>query len=538
MVEEPLATTTDSRGTSASGRSASLSLGLTVAELQLGALRRRPDATALVCEGRRYTYRQMEERVSQVAQLFASKGLGRGDGVALLAANRAEVIFANWAAQSLGMRYTPLHPRGSEADHLYILAHAEISALVVDGEAFGARGKALQAGAQLKQVFVLAGDFGVDLTAEAARFQPKSVQVQARAEDICNVLFTGGTTGRPKGAAHRHASVISGTVQSLAFWDWPSEVRFLITTPISHAAGGMLMPTLLKGGEFHVLPSFDVTSFLETIERERITATFVVPSMIYDLLDKAPLERYDLSSLEMIIYGASPISPARLREAIERIGPKFCQLYGQTEAPNVVTYLSREDHDLSRPHLLESCGLGLPPNQIKLIKGDGSEASVGEAGEICVRGPLVMDSYWNSPEETARAFKDGWLRTGDVARRDDQGFLYVVDRLKDLVISGGFNVFSREVEDCLAQHSSVALAAVIGVPHPRWGEAVAAFVVLRPGATATAEELIALVHRKKGAVQAPKSLEFVEALPLTAVGKVDKKVLRAPFWGAEGRAVS
>ena len=299
----------------------------------------------------------------------------------------------------------------------------------------------------------------------------------------------------------------------------------------------MLTPTLLKGGEFHVLPSFDVTSFLETIERERITATFVVPSMIYDLLDKAPLERYDLSSLETIIYGASPISPARLREAIERIGPKFCQLYGQTEAPNVVTYLSREDHDLSRPHLLESCGLGLPPNQIKLIKEDGSEAAVGEAGEICVRGPLVMDSYWNSPEETAKAFKDGWLRTGDVARRDDRGFLYVVDRLKDMVISGGFNVFTREVEDCLAQHSSVASAAVIGVPHPRWGEAVAAFVVLRPGATATAEELIALVYRKKGAVQAPKSLEFVEALPLTAVGKVDKKVLRAPFWGAEGRAV-
>ena len=537
MVEEQLATTTDSRGISASGRPASLSLGLTVAELQLGALRRRPDATALVCEGRRYTYRQMEERVSQVAQLFASKGLGRGDGVAVLAANRAEVIFANWAAQSLGMRYTPLHPKGSETDHLYILAHAEISALVVDGEAFGARGGALQTGAQLKQVFVLAGDFGVDLTAEADRFQPKPVQVQARAEDICSVLFTGGTTGRPKGAAHRHVSVNSAAVQSLAFWDWPSEVRFLIATPISHAAGGMLTPTLLKGGEFHVLPSFDVTSFLETIERERITATFVVPSMIYDLLDKAPLERYDLSSLEMIIYGASPISPARLREAIERIGPKFCQLYGQTEAPNVVTYLSREDHDLSRPHLLESCGLGLPPNQIKLIKEDGSEAAVGEAGEICVRGPLVMDSYWNSPEETAKAFKDGWLRTGDVARRDDRGFLYVVDRLKDMVISGGFNVFTREVEDCLAQHSSVASAAVIGVPHPRWGEAVAAFVVLRPGATATAEELIALVHRKKGAVQAPKSLEFVEALPLTAVGKVDKKVLRAPFWGVEGRAV-
>ena len=520
----------------AAARPDALALGQTVADLQLAALRRRPDATALVCEGRRYTCREMEARVSQVAQLFTAHGLRRGDGIAVLASNRAEVIFANWAAQSLGMRYTPLHPKGSEADHLYILAHAEISALVVDGGVFAERGRALEAQADLAKVFVLAGDFGIDLTAEADRFPPGPVEVQARPDDICNVYFTGGTTGRPKGAAHRHVSVNSATVQSLAFWDWPSEVRFLIATPISHAAGGMLTPTLVKGGEFHVLPAFDVRSFLETIQRERITATFMVPSMIYDLLDKAPLEDYDLSSLEMIIYGASPIAPARLREAIERIGPKFCQLYGQTEAPNLVTYLSREDHDLTRPHLLESCGLPMPPNQIKLLKADGSEAAVGEAGEICIRGPLVMSGYWNSPEETAKAFKDDWLRTGDVARRDERGFLFIVDRLKDMVISGGFNVFTREVEDCLAQHPAVAAAAVIGVPHPRWGEAIAAFVVLRPGASATADDLIALVKQSKGPVQAPKTLEFLDALPLTAVGKVDKKVLRAPFWG-EGRAV-
>jgi fatty-acyl-CoA synthase len=514
-----------------------LSLGLTVSELQLSALRRRPGATALVCEGRTYTYREMEERVSQVAQLLSAMGLGRGDGIAVLAANRAEVVFANWAAQSLGMRYTPLHPKGSEEDHLYILAQAGISALVVDAISFGERGRALATRADLRRVFVLGGDFGIDLTAEANRFAPKPVESHACPEDICNVYFTGGTTGRPKGAAHRHVSVTSATVQSLAVWDWPAEVRFLIATPISHAAGGMLTPTLLRGGAFHVLPAFEVKAFLETIERERITATFMVPSMIYDLLDKAPLEDYDLSSLQMIIYGGAPISPSRLREAIERIGPKFCQLYGQTESPNLITYLSREDHDLTRPHLLESCGLPVPPNQVKLIKDDGSEAAVGEAGEICVRGPLVMAGYWNNPEETSKAFKDGWLHTGDVARRDEQGFLYVVDRLKDMVISGGFNVFTREVEDCLAQHPAVAGAAVIGVPHPRWGEAVTAFVVLRPGASADAEELIELVREKKGAVQAPKSIEFVASLPLTAVGKVDKKILREPFWG-KGRGVA
>jgi fatty-acyl-CoA synthase len=435
------------------------------------------------------------------------------------------------------MRYTPLHPKGSEADHLYILKQAQISALVVDAKSFGERGRALMAQTPLKQCYVLGGDFGVDLTAAADLMQPRALQPQARPEDVCNVYFTGGTTGRPKGAAHRHLALTSATVQSLAVWDWPEEVRFLIATPISHAAGAMLTPTLIRGGVFFALPAFDVRTFLETIERERITATFMVPSMIYDLLDKAPLADYDLSSLQMIIYGAAPISPVRLREAIERIGPKFCQLYGQTEAPNLITYLSRADHDLTRPHLLESCGRPVPPNQVKLIKEDGSEAAVGEPGEICLRGPLVMAGYWGDPEETAKAFKDGWLHTGDVARCDENGYLYVVDRLKDMVISGGFNIFTREVEDCLAQHPAVATAAVIGVPHARWGEAVTAFVVLRPGASVDAEELIALVRDRKGAVQAPKTLEFVSALPLTAVGKVDKKALREPYWG-QGRGVA
>lgn len=526
-----------SLGAPAERRAIELSNGQTVGELQLSALRRRPDATALICESRRYSYREMEERVSQYAQAFEAQGLGRGDGLAVLAANRVEVIFANWAAQSLGMRYTPLHPKGSEEDHLYILDHAEIAALIVDAQSFDARGRALQAKSKVRRFFTIGGEYGLNLRGEAEALAPRPVEVKARPEDISNLYFTGGTTGRPKGAVHRHLSINTAAILSLAFWDWPEDVRFLIATPISHAAGGMLTPTLLKGGSFHILPAFDPKTFLETIQRERITATFMVPSMIYDLLDKARLEDYDLSSLQMVIYGASPISPARLREAIERIGPKFCQLYGQTEAPNLISYLSREDHDLSRPHLLESCGVATPYIDVKVFKEDGSEAAAGEAGEICVRGPLVMDSYWKNPEETAKAFKDGWLRTGDVARRDAQGYLYVVDRIKDMVISGGFNIFTREVEDCLVQHPAVSAAAVIGVPHPRWGETVAAFVALRPGMQVSAEDLIALVREKKGAVQAPKMLKFVDALPLTAIGKVDKKALREPYWRGD-RAVS
>lgn len=514
-----------------------LRLGITVADWQTQALRRYPERTALSTADTQLSYAGLEQKISQYARLFAAKGLKRGDGFAILSTNRLEVIYANLAGQMLGMRYTPLHPKGSEEDHLYILDFARISGLLIDDRNFEERGRILFEESNVSAFFTMDGRFGIPIS-EAAAFPDGPFENQARPEDIANLIFTGGTTGRPKGVALRHGAVVSMSMQSLAYWDWPADTRFLIATPISHAAGAMLTPTLVKGGVFHVLPGFDPVEFLETVQRERITATFVVPSMIYDLLDKVRVEDYDLSSLEMIIYGAAPISPTRLREAIERIGPKFCQLYGQSEVPNNISYLSKSDHDLSRPHLLESCGFPQAPNQIKLVRPDGSEAGSDEAGEICVRGPLVMDHYWENPEETEKAFRDGWLHTGDVARRDAEGYLYIVDRVKDMVISGGFNIFTREVEDCLAQHEAVATCAVIGIPHPRWGEAVAGFVVLKPGATATPEELIALVRDRKGPVQAPKLLEFVDQLPLTPVGKVDKKILRANYWQAGERSVA
>jgi fatty-acyl-CoA synthase len=514
-----------------------LRLGITIAEMQAGALRRNPEKTALVSGGLKISCAQLDAKIAQYARLFKAHGLRRGDGFSILATNRIEVIFANLAGQAMGMRYTPLHPKGSEDDHLYILEFAEISGLLVDDANFADRGLVLHDKAKLKAVFTIDGSFGAPI-AEADAQSDEPMPIEAQPEDIAQLLFTGGTTGRPKGVVHRHGSIVTANVQSLTHWDWPDEIRFLIATPISHAAGSMLTPTLMRGGEFHVLPGFDPKVFLETIDRERITATFMVPSMIYDLLDKVRVEDFDLSSLEMIIYGAAPISPARLAEAIERIGPKFCQLYGQTEAPNMITYLSKADHDLSRPHLLQSCGLPLAPNRIALLLPDGSEAGPDEAGEICLRGPLVMQEYWKNPEETAKAFAGGWLHTGDVAKRDGQGFLTIVDRVKDMVISGGFNIFTREVEDCIGQHPAVATCAVIGVPHPRWGEAVAAFVVLKPGATAEADDLIQLVRDGKGPVQAPKTLEFVDALPLTAVGKIDKKVLRERHWQGAERSVA
>ena len=233
------------------------------------------------------------------------------------------------------------------------------------------------------------------------------------------------------------------------------------------------------------------------------------------------------------------MSPARLVEGIERFGPVFMQLYGQSEVPNCITVLRRDDHDpVAHPERLASCGAPVAGLQVKLLDEDGHEVPEGEVGEICCRGPLVMAGYWNKPEETARAFRHGWLYTGDLARRDADGFLYIVDRSKDMIISGGFNVFPREVEDVLTRHPAVAAAAVIGVPDPKWGEAVKAVVVCRAGAEVSAEALIAMVRDAKGVVHAPKSVDFTDDLPVTGLGKPDKKVLRARYWGGAARAVN
>jgi fatty-acyl-CoA synthase len=258
--------------------------------------------------------------------------------------------------------------------------------------------------------------------------------------------------------------------------------------------------------------------------------------MVYVLLDHPRLDQTDLSSLELILYGASPMSPTRLVEGLERIGPIFSQLYGQTEC-YPVSVLRKEDHDARRPELFASCGFPIASCSVSLRDEDDNEVDPGEAGEICVRAAHAMEQYWKRPEQTAETFKGGWLHTGDIARADERGYLYIVDRKKDMIVSGGFNIFPREVEDVLSSHPDVAMAAVIGVPHEKWGEAVAALIVVKAGTTPSAEALMQLVKDRKGGPHAPKQVEFVDALPLTAVGKVDKKVLRAKYWAGQARQV-
>ena len=503
---------------------------MTLPDLMVAALARDPPQPALVLEdGTGIPVRELRAIVSTWSQALASLGLGPRARIALLSRNRAEVVYVFSVTMFGNHCLTPLHPMGSVDDFAFALADAQIECLIYEPQHFEdvARELAARVGT-LRHLLALGPTAaGQDLAALAAGFEPRPlVAPPTDPEDIARIVYSGGTTGRPKGIMLSQRCIATSIAIQLAEWEWPAEVRALVSTPLSHASGSLLLPTLLRGGTLHVLPAFDAVAVLAAIEQHRITCTMLVPTMIYALLDHPRFGEFDLSSLEAVYYGASTILPARLREAIERIGPVFFQFYGQSEAPMTVTVLRRAEHDTHSLTRLASCGRPVPWVRVALLDAAGCEVPDGEPGEICVRGPLLMSGYLGRPELTAEAFAGGWLHSGDVAVRDADGFLRIVDRSKDMIITGGFNVYPREVEDALTSHPAVAEAAVVGVPHPKWGEAVTAAVVLRPGARVGADELIALVRARKGAVQAPKSVHFVERIPLSSLGKPDKKAVR------------
>lgn len=515
----------------------------TVAETYRAAFEQFPERVALVLpDGSQWSYAELQQRVQRMARSLQALGLKHQEGLAILTGNRAEALLVLIACAWLGLRQTALHPLGALDDQAFVLQDAGIAALVVDAR-YAERGQALkerarQQGLPLRHVLGLgASELGQDLIAASASQDGSALPIASRPEDIYRVTYTGGTTGRSKGVVHRHRTTLTMTLQQLAGWEWPEELRFLVATPISHAGGAMVLPTLLRGGTLVLLDGYQPERFLQAVQEHRISASFLVPTQIYGLLDHAGLGRFDLSSLRYVLYGASPMAPARLAEAVRRFGPIFGQLYGQAEAPMTIAYLRKDEHDLADPERLQSCGRPLPGNQVRLLGAQQQEVAVGEVGELCVRSPLVMEGYLNRPDATQETFAGDWLHTGDMARRDAEGYLYLVDRAKDMVITGGFNVYSSEVEACLALHPAVAQSAVIGRPDPKWGEAVVALVVLKPAAHATAEELMAFVHERKGALHTPKELWLEPDLPVTPLGKIDKKALRARFWDGQARQV-
>ncbi|PEQ12837.1 hypothetical protein B2G71_10450 [Novosphingobium sp. PC22D] len=481
-------------------------------------------------DGPTLTVRDMRDETSRYTQVLAGLGVGAGDRVSLIAPNMPECLHVTHALQFLATLYVPMHPLSALSDHLGVIRDADVALLVFDAERFEAR--AAEIAAQVPGIKLLAigkSDLAPDIRELAAGYAPaKLVPPVVDGHDVIRLGYSGGTTGKPKAIPSiQRTGALTGLYMQ-AVWEWPQTPHVLSCAPLTHAGGAMFMPALLRGGTFLILPRFDPLQVLEMIEARRINCMMLVPTMIYALLDHPRFGEFDLSSLETVFYGASAINPVRLKEAIERIGPVFAQFYGQAEAPMVLTYFRKADHDPNDLNRLTSCGTPSPYVRLELHDAQGNEVPDGEPGEIVVQGPLVMDGYRDA-ELTRQAFEGGWLHTGDVAVRDPDGFLRIVDRTKDMIISGGFNIYPRDIENIIAEHPAVAEIAVIGVPHAKWGEAVMAVVVLKPGERVSEEELCAPVARRKGSYQTPKAVAFVDAIPQTPVGKPDKKALRARY---------
>jgi fatty-acyl-CoA synthase len=513
---------------------------LYVPDLLVNALNQTPSRPLLqLAGGPMLTVGEVRDATSQFAQALQSLGVAPGTRVATLSVNRPEVLHVAHAIQIMAAVAVPMHPLAGFDDHLHVLLDAKVNVLIFDATRFSERAAELAWRAPgVKLIAFGSSAVAEDLCKLAESFSPAPlVAPKVEPSGVASLRYSGGTTGKPKALVSNYRSAVAAASIMLAEWEWPNPPRVLSCAPLSHAGSAMVLPTLLKQGTILIQPGFDPVAVMQTIQEYRINCMLVVPTMIYALLDHPRFGEFDLSSLETVFYGASAISPARLKEAIERIGPVFFQFYGQAEAPMTITVLRKSEHDVNDLRRLASCGRPVPWLRVELLDSKQEPVPDGEPGEICVQGPLVMDGYRDNPELTAQALAGGWLHTGDVAVRDPGGFLRIVDRTKDMIVSGGFNIYPREIEDIIGEHPAVSQVAVIGVPHPKWGEAVKALVVSRPGETPNAEELIAMVAKRKGSFQAPKLVEFIESIPQTAVGKPDKKALRLKFGQAVVDAV-
>lgn len=503
---------------------------VTYSDLIVEALQRFPDREAFVLGEQRVTYAEAAAATSQIQQVLEELGARHGAGVGALSVNIPEVWLTQAASYLIGGRYTGLHPLGSVDDHAWICDDAEIEILVVH-PMFAEVGAAVAAkSSSVKHLLVFGeAEQGDNLLEMASQRDVRPLQSgPAGEEDVAWLQYTGGTTGRPKGVMVPHRAMVELCKAVLTSWQLPAVPRYLVAPPITHAGVLPLFAVLSRGGTVILLQSFEPKSFVKAIEKERANCTFGVPTMINAVVDHTTAADGDLSSLETFFYGAAPITPDRLAQALDRFGPKLVQGYGQTENVGVTTTLLREEHDpVGRPDLLTSCGRPVTGTVVQIIDDEGNAVPDGTAGELCVRSRAVMLGYWKLPELTAETLRDGWLHTGDIAMRDGGGYVHIVDRKKDMVITGGFNVYPKEVEDAIASHPDVAAVAVVGTPDDKWGEAVTAFVVPRPGASVDVEVLKQQVHDAKGAHQAPKVIHLVDELPVTLVGKIDKKLLRA-----------
>jgi len=489
------------------------------------------DAPCLTMGDVNLSYAEVQRLSHRVARALQRAGIAAGDKVAVLSSNDATAFGCVFGLSRAGAVWCPVNPRNEAAENRFVLDAFDCAALFFHS-AYAPMVEQMRTGLPKVRVFVCIdrpGAFAPSLAQWLEGASDAPIET-APVDELALIAGTGGTTGQPKGVMLSARNLETMSALTLMGYPFVGRPSYLALAPLTHAAGVLCFPVLALGGRVVIMPKPDLTDFLALIERYRITHTFLPPTLIYMLLEHPQLAATRRDSLQCFWYGAAPISAARLEEALTKIGPVMAQLFGQTEAPMMISMMAPLEHfnadgSIARQRL-SSAGRPAPLVQVAAMNAEGRLLPRGEIGEIVVRGSLVMMGYYKDPAATAQASRFGWHHTGDIGRIDEDGYLYIVDRAKDMIISGGFNVYSVEVEQALLQHPDVQDCAVIGLPDHKWGEKVVAVLQLHAGRSVDPQEIQAFVKARIGSVKAPKLVETWPDLPRSKVGKVLKKDIR------------
>ena len=506
-----------------------------------------PDRAVLVDGETRQTYAEAQRLTHRIARAMTRAGLQRQEAAAIMSPNHASILVCMLGLWRAGAVWIPVNTRNALEANAQYLSYVRAgwlfyhSSLAEDAAALKA------AVPSLRHLICLDGEDGGNPSLDAFMGPDDGLDApdlgvpSGDPEDLAAIIATGGTTGPAKGVRVLNRSwgaMVETVVNSMPCAD----PVCLATAPLTHAAGPVAMAAIAMGATVAILPRFDALMVMEAIQRRRVTHMFLPPTALYSMLAHPRVREFDYSSLKYFLLAGSPVSPSKLQQAVEVFGPCMCQSYGQTECHMIATWLppamvaaaAAGEH----PERLSSCGRASYSVRVELMDEDGRLLPPGETGEIVARGGLVGGGYFEMAEATAEAWAHGWHHTGDVGYRDEDGFFFIVDRKKDMIVTGGFNVFSAEVEACVMELPSVRECAVVGVPDEKWGEAVTAIVALNPSATVSADEIIAHCKARLGGVKAPKAVHVWPEVPRTAAGKFDKKAIRARFWSGAGRNVN
>lgn len=486
-----------------------------------------PDHIALISDHSRMTYQELRAAVARVATALCSEGVVVGDRVSVLLENVNEYVISYFAITSIGAIYVPLNWRLHPSEHVILMRNSEPKVAIISSAFAESVQAVLEDVPSLKRVVTvgksLPGSVDFETWSSVAAELP-AAQVP-KPEDGAVIVYTSGTTGLPKGVLLSQQAVVFDIHNVAIYGKQTNESTVVHVSPFYHQTFVHVLVHLAFGGTAVLMKKFDPGAVMSVIEKNKATYIMLAPTMLYDLLDHPKRSEFDLSTLKTIVYGAAPITGARLRSAIDVLGQTLVNAYGLTEATSHVSYLSKEDHLAAEG----SIGRGIRGIDVRIVDDDCNDVPAGGVGEIIVRGPTVMMEYWRAPETTAETIVNGWLHSGDLAKIDDRGFMYVVDRKKDLVISGGVNIYPRDIECVLAECPGVADAAAFGVPDPYWGEALAGAVVPKVGVELDPDFVQKFCRTRLGGYQVPKKIFVLTELPKNATGKILKRELRKRF---------